>query len=81
MKYGKSYPADAAELPINPNLLPLIGRTAEAANKPVNFVQCHRMNENGIVLPHRDPAKMVVPWHSYVTVSHRSRASVFMCIS
>jgi hypothetical protein len=62
--YGKSYNAGGKpqiEHPFPSTLMPLVKLVAEAANKPVNFVQCHRMNENGIVLPHRDPAKMVVP--------------------
>jgi alkylated DNA repair dioxygenase AlkB len=57
--FGKSYAArdkSRTEHPINPLLLPLADLVATVAHKQSNYIQCHRMNPDAIVRPHRDPA-------------------------
>jgi hypothetical protein len=46
---------------IHPALLPITKQVAYAAQAPVNFVQCHEMNPDDFVTPHKDPKMMIVP--------------------
>lgn len=64
VNFGRPYGAGGkinTEHPIPPILVPVIELVASLAHVPVNYPQCHRMTPNGIVLPHKDPAGMIVP--------------------
>jgi hypothetical protein len=66
--YGLSFTVDGGasdgEIPEIPSWLQRVADQVSAHPKvgmPANFVQCHRIDPDGIVSPHVDPKQMIVP--------------------